>query len=46
MSHDMPNIVADNHFVQVISASLEYREDPTLSNQSFLDFGTGHTYWV
>ena len=65
MSHDTPNIVADNHIAQVMSTSLEYlgqnpesvlhifrKQDslrkgyPTLSNQSFLDFVTGHTYWV
>ena len=45
MSHDMPNILADNHFAQVMSASLEYLgQNPesvlhTLSKQDNLSIG-------
>ena len=45
MSHDMTNILADNHFAQVMSASLEYLgQNPesvlhTLSKQDNLSSG-------
>ena len=41
MSHDTPNIVADNHIAQVMSASLEYLGQNPESVFLFLFFFVG-----